>query len=520
MKRLIVCCDGTWNNPEQENNGIPAPTNVYRIYNAIAENDGSTAQLRYYHPGVGGEGKVAGEGGFLAPLLGGAFGVGTKRHICSAYHWLASHYEEGDEIFLYGFSRGAFTARSLGGFLARGLPDFRELMPDERWSRVHKAYDDCYRKKGGVKLKDKVGKNWALRNGGASIPIRFLGVWDTVGALGIPDDLELINLLDNKKKWQFHDTSLGGHIKSARHAMAIDEVRSSFTVVRWENTSDHEDVKEVWFPGNHSDVGGGYAETDLSNGALLWMIKESKGAKLKFRPNIVPRIKDDPLGVLHDSFRGFFSKLRSRPRNIPSLTQANKNEIHESVFERQKYSPIEYEPYRPTRILKPGEKVTIDVFAKSRWGRTGVFLEKGQRYKFSAEGEWKDSKDVCDWKGTQNDELTKGDVIRAISGFVGKFESMFSRFSKNQMTDLLGTKRSEKHKWFSMIGAVANDGLKPEAVKNDGSPFEHEYVHLPDFETKSYGVKKSGYLYCFPNDVWSAYGNNAGSVELTITRFS
>ena len=84
MKRLVVCCDGTWNNPEQERNGIPAPTNVFKIYNAIAdtEKDSGIEQLKYYHPGVGGE------GGVKEKILGGAIGVGISRHICSAYHWL------------------------------------------------------------------------------------------------------------------------------------------------------------------------------------------------------------------------------------------------------------------------------------------------------------------------------------------------------------------------------------------------------------------------------------------------
>ena len=121
MKRLIVCSDGTWNSPDQEDNGIPAPTNVFKFHNAIADHDGEVLQLRYYHPGVGSE------GGIVDSILGGAVGVGISRHIQSAYHWLCLNYEDGDEIYLFGFSRGAFTARSIGGFLGRGMLDLRDL---------------------------------------------------------------------------------------------------------------------------------------------------------------------------------------------------------------------------------------------------------------------------------------------------------------------------------------------------------------------------------------------------------
>ncbi len=143
MKRLIICCDGTWNNPAQEDNGVPAPTNVYKLYNAVADHDErhEVKQLKYYHPGLGNE------DGRLRALLGGAFGAGISEHICSAYHWLADNYAEGDQIYLYGFSRGAFTVRSLAGFLAYGLPDLSNLSHEESWDRVHTLYKHVYRKK-------------------------------------------------------------------------------------------------------------------------------------------------------------------------------------------------------------------------------------------------------------------------------------------------------------------------------------------------------------------------------------
>jgi len=512
MKRLIVCCDGTWNDPEQEDNGIPAPTNVFKIYNALSEHDTQhdIAQLKYYHPGLGSE------GGFLRALAGGAFGAGIGEHICSAYHWLGRNYQEGDQIYLYGFSRGAFTARSLGGFLGHGLLNLKTLDTDEGWARVHTAYKTGYRRK--KPHSEWAPSDWTFYHQGQATPIRFIGIWDTVGALGIPDDLEILNILDNKKKWQFHNTELGTHIQTARHAMAIDERRSSFSITRWSNATSHPDTTELWFPGVHADVGGGYADCDLSNSSLLWMITESAASELKFRNGTALSIHSDPLGVLHNSYKGIFAKLRSRPRNIPAMVTNNERLFHSSAFRRQEISPISYPPYHPTRILDIDESVKIDVFADTRWNNTGLYLQQGHSYTFTAAGKWLDSKDSCDWKGTQDDTLSLGDIVRGTSSFLGQFENIYKKLSGNEATDFLGTKRVEKMNWFTLIGAIANDSGSHRVVKNDGSPVPHQYVELAAHESKPLKITASGYLYCFPNDVWSLYENNHGSVRLKVTR--
>lgn len=513
MKRLIVCFDGTWNNPEQEDNGAPAPTNVFRISNAIADVAGNgVRQVKYYHPGVGGEHK-----GIAARVLGGAFGAGISRHIQSAYHWLASNYAEGDEIYLYGFSRGAFTVRSLGGMLSRGLLDLSGLEAAEAWKRVKKAYHEGYRKKDAT-IDDWADADWEFFHNRGAAPIHFIGVWDTVGALGIPDDLEVLNLLDDKDAWQFHDTSLGDHVAHARHAMAIDEMRASFTVTRWSNARQHHDAVEQWFPGVHSDVGGGYADADLSNEALAWMITESRAVGLEFRDGVMEMIHGNPLGKMHNSYKGAFKVLRSRPRNIPAMINDNQDLFHASALRRQQASPIDYPAYHPTRLLEIGESCTVDVYADRHWNSTTVFLEEGCEYTFSAQGEWLDCKDACDWKGTENDKFTAGDIARAVSGIWGKAENMWRHLTHNKSTDFIMTKRIEAFPWFVMVGAIANDGGAEQAAHPDGSPSPHQYVALPDYETTPLRVGASGYLYCFPNDVWSLYGNNHGSIQLTITR--
>ena len=512
MRRLVVCCDGTWNNPDQEDNGIPAPTNVFKLYNAVADHgpDG-IEQLKYYHPGVGGE------GGVVDSILGGAVGVGISRNICSAYHWLGSNYAEGDQIYLFGFSRGAFTARSLGGFLGKGLLNLHDLTSADSWARVKTAYDQGYRVE-NAKSTDWAKKSWKFFHQGNAAPIHFIGVWDTVGALGVPDDLEVFNFFDDPAKWGFHNTKLGKHVTTARHAMAIDEIRSCFSPTRWSNTEKHNDALELWFPGVHSDVGGGYADCELANGALLWMMDESNAKGLAFRDGIKETIKADPLGPMHNSYKCAFAKLRSRPRNTPAMVPGNETMFHESALRRQQVSPISYPAYHPTKILAPGESHCIDIFAKNHWNYTGAYLEAGRSYTFTAAGEWQDSKDTCDWHGTEDNNLTPGDIVRGASTFLGTFEGIFKKLAKNSSTDFLGTKRVESIKWFAMVGAIANDAGNGESseVTNDGSSAPHQYVDLATHETTPLKLTIPGYLYCFPNDVWSLYGNNHGSVRLTI----
>src|SRR6266567_2642363 len=134
MKNLVVCCDGTWNTPDEMDHGLPSPTNVVKLYNALARDD---AQAAYYHPGVG-VGK-----GWWDHLAGGGTGEGLDQNIMSAYHWLARTYGVGDKIFLLGFSRGAYTVRSLGGLISKcGLLDLTqpELELETVWRRVREVF--------------------------------------------------------------------------------------------------------------------------------------------------------------------------------------------------------------------------------------------------------------------------------------------------------------------------------------------------------------------------------------------
>ncbi len=223
---------------------------------------------------------------------------------------------------------------------------------------------------------------------------------------------------------------------------------------------------------------------------------------------------------MHNSYKGAFAKLRSRPRNIDAMFQGNRDVFHSSTFERQTFSPIEQPPYHPTRILKVDETHTVDVFANTRWNYTGISLPENHSFTFSATGTWLDSKDVCDWEETEDGKLSAGDIVRGVSSFLGKFENIFNKLSKNKTTDFLDTKRIEDLRWFTLVGAITNDAGSRKAVKNDGSPVPHQHVELAAHKLTPLRVTLPGYLYCFPNDVWSLYGNNRGSVQLTIQRVS
>jgi hypothetical protein len=269
MKRLVVCCDGTWNKPDSE-----SITNVEKVARTVQGDPGAAGgayQLVYYVSGVG-------AGSYAADrLLGGAFGFGLFHNVIACYRFLAQNYEPGDEIFIFGFSRGAFTARSVAGMVGRvGLLTKVSLVEEKLPEAVHMyqrtdmpegafgasvdefRHDHCYPAK-----------------------VDFLGVFDTVGALGVPGF--------NGRAPRFHDVQLSSQVLRARHALAVDETRLKFAPTFWEapGTSpgaptDDDRVKQVWFEGAHSDVGGGYRETGLSDTSLLWMAREAHEAGLVF----------------------------------------------------------------------------------------------------------------------------------------------------------------------------------------------------------------------------------------------
>jgi uncharacterized protein (DUF2235 family) len=281
VKKLVIFCDGTWNELTERG------TNVLRTLQAIESRDaaGGAPQLMHYIAGVG---TRRGE-----KFKGGTFGYGISNNIKDAYSFLVSNYEENDEIYLFGFSRGAFTARSIAG-LVHNLGILKRCkMPMASIAYDHyKDKSEGWRPKGAdaEKFRNDYCHPWPVK-------IRFLGVWDTVGALGAPYGEFLGYLVDKFFGCSFHDVTLSESVDSAYHALAADERRWPFRPTHIEFTDYHRQrneknvsahgfplYKRKWFPGVHSNVGGGYGRYGLSDCALEWMVECARLNGLNIRP--------------------------------------------------------------------------------------------------------------------------------------------------------------------------------------------------------------------------------------------
>jgi len=294
VKRIIICCDGTWNTPDKEENNIPCETNVVKIADAVKESAGdSTRQLLYYHPGVGTRGSL------FHRIFDGATGTGISQNILDAYRYLILTYEPGDELFMLGFSRGAFTVRSLAGLIRNS-----GILQPKMIHMIGRAYRLYKSRKLSAHPNSKEAVLFRKTYAVADItPIKFIGVWDTVGALGNP---LLINTVLSKFSFsilgnQFHDTDLSSHISFAYQALAIDEKRRSFQPTLWKKQTGslHQVLKQEWFAGVHSNIGGGYPSTGLSDIALRWMVKNLEECSLELRE--IP-CHPQPDGQLMDSW--------------------------------------------------------------------------------------------------------------------------------------------------------------------------------------------------------------------------
>jgi hypothetical protein len=295
MKRLVICCDGTWNRPDAKH-----VTNIEKIARTVQTDlarTGGVQQLVLYLSGVGGAGYHTDR------LLGGAFGLGLFHNVLAGYRFLSLNYEPGDEIYVFGFSRGAYTARSLAGMVGKvGLLTRRALVQEKLPEAVerYKGVDPESGRKGASN--DEFKRDFCHPD----TPIHFVGVFDTVGALGVPGAL--------RRRHQFHDVKLGPAVRNARQALAVDERRMKFEPCLWdavdESCCEDPRVKQVWFEGCHSDVGGGYQDTGLSDTALLWMVSEANEKGLAFDEELLETyVACGDSAIRHDSSKLLFTVL-------------------------------------------------------------------------------------------------------------------------------------------------------------------------------------------------------------------
>ena len=311
MAHIAIFCDGTWNSAQTGDE-----THILRLARACAQ---SPEQRIIYVAGVGtGQGMISDAGRWLSKVGGGLFGWGLNRNIKSAYLSLCRGYKPGDKILIFGFSRGAYTARSLAGLIRKS-----GILADPTQVNLTRAFK-LYRTRGPRNSPDMPHIRDARRalspdfatsqsdvlwrqDHSSLVRIAYLGVWDTVGALGLPKSI-LGPLADWwNARYRFHDTALSHLVEAARHAVALDERRALYPPTLWHNLDDAADkqglnkgdrsdqrpYQQVWFAGNHGVVGGTGMAQSLSAAPLQWIWSGAAQTGLRLRvgakfPHVAP----------------------------------------------------------------------------------------------------------------------------------------------------------------------------------------------------------------------------------------
>jgi uncharacterized protein (DUF2235 family) len=288
-KNIVFCADGTWDSSANQ-------TNVYRLFKACVIN---ASQVAYYDDGVGSDGTP------IDKILGGAFGTGLFQKIKEGYSKIAHVYESGDRLFLFGFSRGAYTARSLSGMItASGLPT--QNFDDNLVDAAFEAYRNRDKR---AEILARLQTQYAIEHP----KLTMVGVWDTVGSLGIPAVFGGVSPLI----YGFLDTSLSPNVLNAYQALAIDERRSEFPPTLWTGpVTQGQVVEQVWFSGVHCDVGGGYPEHGLSDITLAWMASKAVALGLQIDPAAVTQFavpdSKHALDQIHESWSVLWGFPRAR----------------------------------------------------------------------------------------------------------------------------------------------------------------------------------------------------------------
>jgi uncharacterized protein (DUF2235 family) len=359
-RRLIICCDGTWNWPQPDRE-----TNVVRLLRAIKPlghlADGrQVTQIVHYHLGVG-------TGNILDRAVGGGAGVGLSNSVKACYGFLVDNYEPGDEILLFGFSRGAYVVRSVAGMVGSvGLLKKKEM------THFYDAWD-WYAKR-NAKDDSELDTFAPGRQKPADVTLQCIGVWDTVGALGIPGTRLCA------RDYTFHQTALGRRVRYAFQALAIDESRGNFQAAPWAPPPDvavPQVLEQVWFPGVHSNVGGGYDNHGLSDTTLLWMISQIRQYHLldldiSCITASLDRSAPYPTGKLMDSRTAIWIALGGAvPRPVGTTSTGEK--IHQSAFE---YDQGVYAGERRQQWLRDGD---TEIFVRTQFETDHAVKAKGAR---------------------------------------------------------------------------------------------------------------------------------------------
>ncbi|MBR0664343.1 DUF2235 domain-containing protein [Roseomonas hellenica] len=533
-RRIVILCDGTGN--RQPDAHDPAATNVWKIGQALVEDE---TQTLWYDPGVATgtsrPAKVAaslerwagrlwlsplatalGLAGRLRTAWEGLTGTGIGDNILDGYSEIARQYRPGDRIYIFGFSRGAYTARAIAGAIrCCGLLKASNL-------RYAPALMALYRARLGRGTGVPAQPEFVHRQ----VPIEMLGVFDTVASLGAP-----------LWGWWFNprgirnralNTSPMPNCRHVYHALAMDERRATFfPTLFWRAGGTRsgwtETLEQVWFRGAHGDIGGGYPETGLSDITLGWMLERAARHGLALRPGALIPLKPDPMARLHDetATRPSWSWLGTWPRwamVLPGVASTGAGiVVHASVFERARL--IREETGRhDLHDLQPGETVSFRAEAQRQWDRTGLVLRGGQdgpifyRLRWRG-GAWRDAAcPPCGPAGNLDGER-EGDPRR---------RARWRRRVRDAPWMTLCATIAGPRRWplreLPIKLALAYLFLRdPRLLLNQVAPLGSSLMQ-PGDSLLIRSERPAGLLYLFANDLWQTYANNSGELELELTR--
>ncbi|KAF8526346.1 hypothetical protein BU17DRAFT_40748 [Hysterangium stoloniferum] len=356
-KRLVVCCDGTW----QDALVIDMPskyTNILKLSRMMNLQDNRTnppiPQIVFYQAGVGTD------PGIFMNLIAGATGASLGEKVQEAYAFIAHNYQPGDEIYLFGFSRGAYTARMIAALIGEiGILDKNDMdhfadifLNYEKRAHITNETEKAQLSEKLAPFLSPTAKGRLRADAdGDKFTVKVLGVFDTVGALGLPREVSILPHVETL--FGFPDTYLGNHIEYAFQAMAIDEVRTDFEVAKFHQTEIGREkgqvLKQVWFSGSHSDIGGGYQAHDLSDITLAWMaasIEQMLSLDVGYMISLPKPVGAWGTQAPHDPITGIFQLASQTPRSLPPLSPPapifpTYESIHPSVLcQRDKVSNI------------------------------------------------------------------------------------------------------------------------------------------------------------------------------------
>jgi uncharacterized protein (DUF2235 family) len=333
MKRIVLCADGTWNIRDQKDKetGKRRPSNVTKIARAIrARAPDGVDQVVFYHDGIGTE------GGAVDRVTDGAFGHGMEENIRTLYRFIIYNHEPGDELFFFGFSRGAFTVRTLAGFM-----NFVGIIEKDDDYYVPEIYG-CYEKGKGPGTPEWKHAFHKVTTVKACPPIRMIGVWDTVGALGAPG---VMGRVFNRDKYEYHQVGLCPAVQNAYQALAIDEQRRPFDADLWQRPAGWGGkLEQAWFAGVHTNIGGGYTFDGLANEALHWIVEKAEVNGLVVDSTYLAHFEPHFTSDLRDSMSIKYRLMGGpKPRTIGAHRDAGEC-VHQSALDRLHHVASSYAP--------------------------------------------------------------------------------------------------------------------------------------------------------------------------------